>query len=302
MYVLKYIGLGNSHLEEGISCQDYAASKERGDQTILALADGCGAYEISQNGAHGNVDAVTEWFAEEGRGELENLFRSPEQLKKNVLNAISTNLTRIAGNLGQKDNNGLSATLLFAVHNKKCAKLLLGHIGDGHIFCFSKNGVLLKESAPENGSRKNVTYFANQSDALSHFRLALLDASDVADVMLCSDGLDEFLLEKGEGDAAIGAQLMLAEMREKKVINDANFAEYLRDAYSGMISNIQDDWSVLVLRTDNKNPQKNSARPQPDVMTYAYLERYFKQQPLARKYSEELYEKARNDYLKKITE
>ena len=294
MNILQYTGRGHVHFKKELPCQDYADAVSRGTQTdILALSDGCGAYDLSGFASKANVDTVLAFF-EEGRCDPDRLYADAEQTKKEILSAIGNALEEIRRMLDLTFTKSLAGTLLFAVWDRAKDKALLGHVGDGSILCFSRAGDLVFFSEPENGEKKNETYYTNAENAIMHFRLTLLDTSEISDIVLLSDGPEIFFQNSGDGDLVTGVRRFLERLHENRIETCCGLWDELRDAYADEIINIEDDWSILIgNRTAPPCADRVSA---PDQMTYQFLKRYLSAHPEAFESAEDDYRKASEEY------
>ena len=137
---------GKFHEKKGIVNQDDLFYAERGDHTVMCVADGVGSHEFAAEGSHSVVRAVADAAAAYVRGELSH-------------GAVADDITRrYADGVPEEHRSAAGTTCIFACVIGD-AELMIGQIGDG--MCYAAI-----DGEPVYVSRKDDD-FSNIVDALS---------------------------------------------------------------------------------------------------------------------------------------
>lgn len=210
---------------------------------ILALSDGASSAAYAEQAAWENVWAVLDYFAEVSLSYYVTLTR--KEKKKAILHACLKRLTRLSKRVKCSDPVEFSATLQFCVSDRKW--LLIGHLGDGAIFCFDRYGCLLYCSEQENVIEKNQTYFTISDNAQEHLRLHTfsLEKMPIDTVLMASDGVCLMFENRGNGVAAQTAEEIVGYVQQQIIQSNADLAEILNQMAEVPIER-SDDWSVLI--------------------------------------------------------
>lgn len=256
--IIKFIGKGVGHEIADTPCQDRLGCKILPDKTILAVADGCSSSKYAELAAQCNVDIVMNIFSHYG---IDSLSRSSLAELYPVLNDADCNIadddisscfewifkSSLANVLPEQsvEKKDVCATVLFAVWQED--KVLCGHIGDGNIICFDKDGNTVFRSAQDNGKDSSHTYFTVSHNFREHFKLDVTDAVDINSIILFSDGPQTMFKYERSGDIVKGAYDIVVEPAISGTINSD---EELKTALSEPIGHakhyVYDDWSIVV--------------------------------------------------------
>ena len=154
MNILHFLGTGLQHEKKGKLCQDYVNHfYAMNGNIILTLSDGCGSAEEASAASRLSCEAVQNYFSKISLDD----FLNKTQPEKEIINAVRRAFIKYDSDKYNADPFSFSATLLFAVINKRC--FITGHIGDGNIICLDKDNNIIYFSEAENGSAANITFF-----------------------------------------------------------------------------------------------------------------------------------------------
>lgn len=247
MNIIRFLGRGVYHEDNGVPCQDRARYRyAKNGNVILALSDGCSSSAFAETAAELNVDTVIRLFS----GCTLSEFLRTKKNASDVIDPILEAMKKRAPKQFEKDPSDFSATLLFAVTDGK--DVLLGHIGDGNILCVSDDGATAFYSEEENIGAANRTYFTVSDNAKAHLRLDLVPAEDVRNILLYSDGPQKMLWYRGDKNIEQAAAGLAGRIRNGEITNCAELADTLTDMTSDAMYQLMDDWSMLVLDTQQK--------------------------------------------------
>ena len=247
MNIIRYLGRGVYHEDNGVPCQDRAKYRyARNGSVILALSDGCSSAKYAEEAADANVDTVLRMFS----GTTLKEFLRQGKTAADVIDPIRSAMQKKYGKSFSEDDLEFSATLLFAVTDG--SDILLGHLGDGNILCVRENGSTAFYSREENGGSSDRTFFTVSPDAKAHLRLTLVPAKDVRNIILFSDGPQKMLWYRGDKDIEKSALALAADVRKGAITNCTQLREALEHMTSGAMYQLMDDWSMLILDTKQK--------------------------------------------------
>lgn len=274
--ILKYIGRGIYHSDKEIECQDSVGSviTEQG-RVIMVLSDGCGSCLHAKIASDTVVNTVLNYYSDR-----ETTLSNDVAAKKRFLDLINERLFQKACELSYKDTYEFFATMIFAVIEENY--VLVGHIGDGALICYGEHGEVLFESVAENGEDKYETYFVNSYDALSHFRLDLLELEEkniLRNLVMYSDGPEKMFDNHIESGLNEGAASLVENTRNNNITDCEQLGKYLHSIFNDALSNAADDWSLLVY--DRDQSVCVDFNPEPVVMASVFYENYPKSYPIA---------------------
>lgn len=242
--IIEYLGRGIFHERHHQPCQDALGHKasENGN-IILALSDGASSAEYAEQSAWENVWAVLDYFGEISLSNYVTLTK--KEKKKDILHACMNRLKQLSKRVGCADPIEFSATLQFCVSDRKW--MIIGHLGDGAIFCFDRDGYLLFSSEQENIIEENKTYFTVSDNAQEHLRLHTfsLDKMPIDTVLMASDGVCFMFENRGNGYSAQTAEEIVGYVKQKIIQTNTDLAEIL-DQMAEVPIERSDDWSVLI--------------------------------------------------------
>lgn len=181
---------GRGHLRKGLPCQDRTWIMGANGVTAIALADGAGSAQWSQEGAAVAVRQVCELLC----AEFDSLFRAPSPVlaRKVILEEVRGAIRDRAEQLGVRSRE-LACTLLAVA--MRGDTYLVFHVGDG-VIGYQRAGKLLVASAPRNGEFANTTTFVTSADALRASRILKGSNPDLEGFVLMSDGCEAALYHK----------------------------------------------------------------------------------------------------------
>lgn len=248
MNIIHYLGTGVYHEDNRIPCQDFAnhCYADNGN-IIMALSDGCSSAACAEDASRLTVESVISYFEKHTVAGFEADKNAPEELLCHIRGAFEK--------AGKKQYaaspSRYSATLLFAVMDSE--KVLLGHIGDGNIVCCDRRGNITAYSAEENGSASNQTFFTVDDDAADHFRTEVLPRSEVADLIMYSDGPQKMFYFIGNKKNEAAAAGLLTEVYKGEIADCAALSDRLTYLTGDAMYQLMDDWSMLIY--DEAQPQ-----------------------------------------------
>ena len=253
--------IGKLHITNQLPCQDRTFYYEANGVKVLSLADGAGSKKLSQIGADIVCKEICTLLANNFveyllKFEFQNTDKNKHEknmasLSKVIINHLVNALKKqaIELNVGVEE---LSSTLLFVA--VKDNHYIMGHLGDGVIAgLYSENNTTRVRvlSDPENGEKKNVTYFVPDSDADQHLRLEVGRMNNLKGILLTSDGAGTVLFNNQTID---GNVIKIFNNFIGKTSDE--YEKILRNFLENMISNYSsDDLSFNVLLLENADTE-----------------------------------------------
>ena len=242
MNIIQYLGRGIFHEEAGEGCQDYCdfyvpREDNKVQNTVLALSDGCSSSLYALEAAKANVEAVLEIFK---KVSLKTFLKQSRQNQKIIIHKAC--LDHINEIEQATDYSQCCATLVFVVMDEEC--ILLGHIGDGAIFCMDAQDDFFFTSDPENGETLSHTHFTVEDD-LTHTHLTILEKQDVKNILLCSDGPYKMFMKYGTPRRSNAVKQISSWLSQEKIKNCTTLRESI-NALTTDLPEHGDDWSLLV--------------------------------------------------------
>ena len=207
-YAFNRTKVGYAHLREKKPCQDFSASYQDPERTIVTCCDGHGGakYIRSDKGSQAASEAVMNVFYGLGSSFFSGRNREnvEEKIKLMVLCEYNRLVERSLSNkpIRKRELAGLSEEEADSIRLNKAkaygttltGAMALGKwivviaIGDSEALGV-KNGELIQIFDNSEDPAGNVTYSMCQEDAFYHLRVAILPARELDGVLLCSDGL-----------------------------------------------------------------------------------------------------------------
>ncbi len=177
---------GTSHLEKNTPCQDaHACLETAGGVLILAIADGAGSAERSQEGSQIAVKQVI--------ASLQSLFQAGVPETESDWQALLTQaFSEALQSIVQLANNeavplrAFATTLACAVVSNDW--LAVGQIGDGAVVVEGIDGALTLTILPQRGEYANEAYFLTMPDGLSYLAY-FISRLEIRSLILTTDGL-----------------------------------------------------------------------------------------------------------------
>ena len=269
MNIIQYLGRGVYHEDNDIPCQDRVRYCYAGNgNIILALSDGCSSARFAEIAAETNVETVIRLFSEIPLRD----FLSLDLTSGNIIEPILEAMKKRDPRHFKKDPYDFSATLLFVVTDG--SDILVGHLGDGNVLCVQEDGTEAFYSEEENAGAADRTYFTVSDDAKAHLRLSLLHARDVRNIVLYSDGPQKMLWYRGDKDIKKAAMALTERVRSGEITDCAGLADALAGMTSDSMYQLMDDWSMLIL--DTEQPQCDDLRFDPVSMKQRFMQDFSK--------------------------
>lgn len=184
--------LGTSHQKMGFPCQDAQTSRLLSDGTVLiALADGAGTADRSQEGARQAVDrallcmdATLALEVPQNEADWETLIRAAfQQARQGVLEIAEETDSPI---------KAFATTLICAVASD--CWLAVGQIGDGAVVAVDMQDEYFTLVQPQRGEYANETNFLTMENALDLLAVRVVERSPRA-LAVMSDGLTRLALK-----------------------------------------------------------------------------------------------------------
>ena len=267
MNIIRYLGRGVYHEDNGVPCQDRAKYRyAKNGNVILALSDGCSSAKYAEAAAEANVDTVLRLFS---RLPLREFLRQ-EKTAADVVGAILAAMKRKHGKRFTESPADFSATLLFAVTDG--ADILIGHLGDGNALCVNGDGTSAFYSPEDNAGASDRTFFTVSPEATDRLRLTRLPAQNVRNIMIYSDGPQKMLWYRGDRDVEKAALALAARVREGEITDCAGLADTLAEMTSDAMYQLMDDWSLLLL--DTEQPQCTDLKFDPVSMKERFMKTF----------------------------
>jgi hypothetical protein len=177
---------GTSHLEKNTPCQDaHACLETASGDLILAIADGAGSAERSQEGSQvavRQVAASIQSLLEAGVPDHESDWQTL------LTQAFSEALQSIV-QLAEADEvpvRAFATTLACAVLSGDW--LAVGQIGDGAVVVEKQDGALTLTARPQRGEYANEAYFLTMPDGLQSLAF-YISQQPIRSLILTTDGL-----------------------------------------------------------------------------------------------------------------
>ena len=201
--------IGYSHISTGKRCQDFSASYNDEERTIITACDGHGSnvYLRSHLGAKFASNAVIDVLREIDRTAFY------KNRKEAIVESIRLNIlcrwnTLVEGHLAKNpirpsDVSGLTDAELLSLRKNPIkaygttlnaamilgTKLICVSIGDGGCFLVKGGAVLPAFSDDEDEPVANITYSLCQDDAFSHLQVSVHELASYDGAVVCTDGM-----------------------------------------------------------------------------------------------------------------
>jgi hypothetical protein len=186
---------GVSHLRLGLPCQDAQAFTIEQDGTLLiAVSDGAGSAERSDQGAQAAVDSALRAM----QSALEDGLPADGQeiLLRDVFAAARASVLWLAEEDWDGDQalgpRAYACTLTCAI--VAADWLAVGQVGDGAVVALDEGDTLFAVTRVQRGEYANETHFLVQEDALEQLTIGVVEQS-VRGIAVMSDGLIRLALK-----------------------------------------------------------------------------------------------------------
>ncbi len=183
---------GRKHKDKDKPCEDASLAVRENGVYVVCLSDGAGSsqYTNTDIGAQCVVqtvcDLMTKHFDAFYHDNHEALVRSV------LVAAVQSELTIRANEMGLKNSDALSATMLFCA--VKDSRVIFGHIGDGVIARITGTGLQLV-TIPQNGEDISSTIFITLPHAQNYLRLIRTTTDDTHALVLMTDGISDLVYD-----------------------------------------------------------------------------------------------------------
>jgi hypothetical protein len=237
---------GTSHLEKNTPCQDaHACLQTPNRELLLAVADGAGSAERSQEGAQLAVKQVVSALASALQKDAPDSEVGWQEIIRHAFSKALQAIVELASS-SDLSLNTFSTTLACAVVADDW--IAVGQIGDGAVVSESENGELFLTVHPQRGEYANEAYFLTMQDGLNYLAY-YISKSFVKSVVLTSDGLLRlaFKLPEYEPSSRFFQPLITftTEMEDKEQAH----LQLVKFLNSARINSRTDDDKTLVLAT-----------------------------------------------------
>ena len=248
---------GTSHLEKNTPCQDFHAyCFGAGGELLLAIADGAGSAERSQEGARCAVEQALAALQAALLGGAPGAEAGWQTLLAQAFGAARQAVVQLAG-AQNAPLRSFATTLACAVLSEDW--LAVGQIGDGAAVAENEQGALFVTARPQRGEYANEAYFLTMPDGLNY--LAVYTAAGrVRSLALTTDGLLRLAFKLPEYEPSAGFFRPLLEFiaaAGSPAQAQADLADFLT---SPRVCARTDDDKTLVLATRPAVPDQ----PRPD--------------------------------------
>lgn len=261
MKIIRLLGKGSAHEDKGMNCQDRLSVVTVLNGTkVFCISDGCSGSKYAEIAAQSNLDVINRIFAQCTIKELtftklKELFpyleKSPTPIEENDFVSCLKLIFRIELYKTAKsllninpETSELFATLLFVVREEE--KTLVGHIGDGNVVLYDKDGGIVFRSEEENGSDSSHTIFTLSESFLRHFRCDVIPTSSYDSMVMFSDGPQTMFKLEG-GTIPKGAyEMAVTPVKNGDINSDAELLEHMREYIGHAMHYIFDDWSIII--------------------------------------------------------
>ena len=264
---------GKKHAHDGTHREDAYAVKTSEKFTVLAMADGAGAYPLSRLGSQYATTELVHHLSEQltrtaescsGLTHVQFLDYLKEHMEKSILHVIDS-LVNYANKNAVKPKD-FRCTLLSALfyHDDKYPVVLLNQIGDGAICTYNKQTEEIRKFGGEGESGEHsgeVSRFVpdEASKKIDFHILPPERMKEVDCLMLCSDGIEDpfFPMEKnsvhifrqfyhGVKEAEL-ADLGITQVPQPSVFNHSTEGANLESWLTFEKRGESDDRTVLVM-------------------------------------------------------
>ncbi len=241
---------GISHQKLGLPCQDaqsYRILPE--DILLIALADGAGTAENSEQGAHCAVDFALGTLSEElvenlptGNDEWEILLYRVYEDARQAIQSLADEQDALLRSFAT------TLTVVIAVGEQ----LIVAQLGDGAVIARNQEDELFAASHAQRGEYANETFFLTGDDALEHIQIQIREEL-VSAIAVMSDGLTRLALNLPSYEPHqpfFQPLFAFASAAKDEDLASAQLAEFL--ASDRVCARTDDDKSlVLAVRIDN---------------------------------------------------
>jgi len=279
MKFLSFLGIGTSHERSNKPCQDRLLVRQLPQgRTILAVSDGCSGSAFAELAASANLEVIYRLFentpiAQFSKSSVENAIPGVAEHISDVADDDITGLFQLAFLVtlkdllrehGSDDFSDVCATLLFCIIEKD--RTLIGHIGDGNIILFNKQGEPVFISGEDNGEDSSHTFFTASREFRDHFRLDVIQTSSFDTVSIFSDGLQqmfrcEFFDPADEHPIVSGCYDIVAEpFMNNEITTHAELTDRLADFLGNAFWYGGDDWSLILAKRETVEEKPENER------------------------------------------
>lgn len=181
--------VGGSHQRLGLPCQDAQGFLTLPNGLLLvALADGAGSAEFSDQGACCAVEAALRALA----GGLEESPSEPPDWPDALQQAFTQAREAVLGLADADSARAYACTLTCAVASANA--LAVGQVGDGAVVALGADDALFTVTRLQRGEYANETHFLTQEDALDQLTIDLVERP-LRGLAVMSDGLIRLALK-----------------------------------------------------------------------------------------------------------
>ena len=237
---------GTSHLEKNIPCQDaHTWLLTEGGELLLAIADGAGSAERSQEGAQVAARQVMTSL----NSLLEIGVPNNESDWQILITQAFSDALQALVQLASSENiplNSFATTLACAVVSDDW--LAVGQIGDGAVVTEDLDSALSLTARPQRGEYANEAYFLTMPDGLSHLEI-YTSPRYIRSLVLTTDGLLRLAFKLPDYEPSpqfFQPFLAFTAAMENPELAQSDLAAFLNSA---RVNSRTDDDKTLVLAT-----------------------------------------------------
>lgn len=238
---------GMLHREQNLPSQDHCSYRSQGNFLAIAVADGAGYAAASGEGskaaAAAYANSMMQWHHKYGRNPNQNgdtaLHRACAEAFKEAAQTVTSRCSELKQPLTE-----LATTLVTVAVNEHGA--CVRQTGDGGVIVIHRAGDLTIPTPPQKGPLANETRFITQEGEPSRGVGATLNPSDIAAMMLFTDGMERVLLDRDGNphDASAGHLIRWAMQQNEAVQASEELESYLSS--NDMAELILDDAAICI--------------------------------------------------------
>lgn len=254
---------GRGHERKNIPVQDKILF-DRGETTVIALADGAGSAKLSHFGAEKTVETVCRLLQDN----FDKIFNTGdvEEAQQFIMDEIRAQLEALSTAHQEPVAEFASTLLAVAVKN---SQVLVVHLGDGEIGAI-KNGEMKVLSTSDNGEYANATYFTTSASATKQLKLFKSSAGEqFSAFFLMSDGAAHSLFSKRDNKFAPFIEKLAnqAKVHREEVLN-----HLLKESFEKLIKQrTNDDCSLIMMTAIDEEPGYLGLRPADKELLFSAL-------------------------------
>ncbi len=231
---------GRGHERKNVPVQDKIYF-QKGETTVIALADGAGSARLSHFGAEKAVETVCRLL----QNHFDQIFHTGDvtNAQQFIMNEILLQLDALSSVHQEPVSEFASTLLAVAVKNNQ---VLVVHLGDGEIGAI-KNGEMKVLSTSDNGEYANATFFTTSANATKQLKLFKSSAGEqFSAFFLMSDGAAHSLFSKRDHKFSPFIEKLAAQ---SKVHREEVLNRLLTESFEKLVKQRTNDDCSLIMMT-----------------------------------------------------